>query len=71
MKLNDFLEYLNSGKAIIDGSELYQFIHELSREAMKVTAKLNEGYHEPEEIRNLFSKLIGKPVDASFGLFPP
>ncbi|MBQ7199971.1 MAG: sugar O-acetyltransferase, partial [Eubacterium sp.] len=26
---------------------------------------------EPEELRELFSKLIGKPVDEQFGLFPP
>ena len=31
----------------------------------------NHGYHEPEELRRLFSELIGKPVDETFGLFPP
>lgn len=40
-------------------------------EVMKVTAELNGRYHSPEEIRHLFSQVIGKEVDASFGLFPP
>lgn len=71
MELNDFLAYLSNGQAVIGGSELHQFMHKVSNEAMKITAILNEGYHTPEEIRDLFSELIGKPVDDSFGLFPP
>ena len=71
MELNDFLAHLNSGQAVTSGSELHQFMHKVSNEAMKITAILNEGYHTPEEIRDLFSELIGKPVDDSFGLFPP
>ena len=71
MELNDFLAHLNSGEAVTGGSELHQFMHKVSNEAMKITAILNEGYHTPEEIRDLFSELIGKPVDDSFGLFPP
>lgn len=71
MELNDFLAHLNNGQAVTGGSELHQFMHKVSNEAMKITAILNEGYHTPEEIRDLFSELIGKPVDDSFGLFPP
>lgn len=71
MELNDFLAHLNSGEAVTGGSELHQFMHKVSNEAMKITGILNEGYHTPEEIRDLFSELIGKPVDDSFGLFPP
>ena len=69
MELNDFLAHLNSGQAVTSGSELHQFMHKVSNEAMKITAILNEGYHTPEEIRDLFSELIGKPVDDSFGYF--
>lgn len=71
MDLKDFLEHLSCGKAVIGGSELHQLMYKISCEAMKTTAKLNACYHEPEEIRKLFSELIGKPVDSSFGLFPP
>lgn len=71
MELIDFLKHLNAGKTVFGNSEIHQFMHEVSHEAMKITAELNGSYHEPEEIRELFSELIGKPVDPSFGLFPP
>jgi acetyltransferase-like isoleucine patch superfamily enzyme len=71
MELKEFLEHMNSRSPVPGGSETHQYMIELSHEAMRITAKLNGSYHEPEEIRALFSRLIGKPVDESFGLFPP
>lgn len=71
MNERDFLDYLNSGKTVAGGSETHQFMHGVSQEALKITAEINGKYHEPEELRELFSKLIGKGVDESFGLFPP
>ena len=71
MDLEAFLEHLNGGKAVTGGSEAHLFMHGASQEALKITAEINGSYHEPEELRALFSKLIGKPVDESFGLFPP
>ena len=41
MELNDFLAHLNSGEAVTGGSELHQFMHKVSNEAMKITAILN------------------------------
>lgn len=71
MDLEAFLEHLNSGKPVIGGSEAHLFMHGVSQEALEITAEINGSYHEPEELRVLFSKLIGQPVDESFGLFPP
>ena len=71
MDLNAFLEHLNSGKTVQGGSEAHQFMHGVSQEALRITAEMNSGYHEPEELRALFSRLIGQPVDESFRLFPP
>ena len=71
MDLEAFLEHLNSGKPVIGGSEAHLFMHGVSQEALEITAEINGSYHEPEKLRALFSKLIGKPVDESFGLFPP
>ena len=71
MDLEAFLEHLNSGKPVQGGSEAHQFMHGVSQEALRITAEMNGGYHEPEELRVLFSRLIGQPVDESFGLFPP
>lgn len=71
MDLEAFLEHLNSGKTVQGGSEAHQFMHGVSQEALRITAEMNGGYHEPEELRALFSRLIGQAVDESFGLFPP
>ena len=71
MDLNAFLEHLNSGEKVQGGSEVHQFMHGVSQEALRITAEINTGYHTPEELRTLFSRLIGRPVDESFGMFPP
>jgi acetyltransferase-like isoleucine patch superfamily enzyme len=42
------------------------------KRAMEITAKLNRlTYNDTDEIRTLFSELIGKEVDDSFSLIPP
>lgn len=71
MKLKEFLEHVNQGFSIPGGSEIHIFMIGLAHEAMRITAELNGSYHEPEEIRALMSKLTGKTVDESFGMFPP
>ncbi len=52
-------------------SELLEMFHKLAQDALKITAQINNGYHSPEEIRELFSELIGKKVPNTFCLFPP
>lgn len=71
MELSEFLDHLSSGKPVEAGSEPHQFMHRASQKALRITAEINTGYHTPEELRKLFSQLIGQPVDESFGLFPP
>ncbi len=71
MNLRAFLEQMNQGLPVVGGSEAHLMMHDLSQEAMRITAQLNSGYHTPEEIRALVSKLIGKPVDETFAMFPP
>ena len=71
MDLAGFLEHLNSGKPVNGGSEAHQFMHGVSQEALRITAEINGSYHEPAQLRALFSELTGRPVDESFGLFPP
>jgi hypothetical protein len=42
------------------------------KRAMAITAALNRlTFHDADEIRSLFSELIGKKVDESFLLIPP
>ena len=71
MNLEQFLEHLNSGKPVKGGSEAHLFMHGVSQDALRITAEMNGGYHTPEELRELFARLTGRPVDESFGLFPP
>lgn len=71
MELADFLDYLDSGKYIEGGSEVHQFMHNVSREAIRICSEINCGYHTPEELRRLMSELTGSTIDESFGLFPP
>lgn len=56
---------------VINNSDKHKKMHLDAQEAMKITAILNSGYHEPKKINYLFSKLIHKDVDESFTLFPP
>lgn len=71
MELEVFLKHLDRGQAVQGGSEAHLFMHSVSQEALRLTAEINSRYHKPEELRALFSQLTGKPVDESFGLFPP
>lgn len=71
MNLDEFLSYVNSGNRILAGSEVHLFMYKLSQEALRLTMELNNSYHTPEEIRNIMSELIGKPVDESLTIFPP
>lgn len=62
MELSDFLNYVNSGKRIIDPSEELEYCSYLTQEALKVTMELNNAYHTPEEVQDLFAKLTGSEV---------
>jgi acetyltransferase-like isoleucine patch superfamily enzyme len=71
MNLQEFIEFMNSGKEVVAGSNVHQFMCQLSQEALILTNQLNHTYRTPEEIREIFSKIIGKRVEDNFGLFPP
>lgn len=71
MKLDKFLEYMKTQKRVEINSDISEMFHVLAQEALKITMELNNRYHSPDEVRELFSKLTGKPVDKTFGLFPP
>ncbi len=71
MTVEEFKEYLNSGKRVVAESEVHKIMHGLSEEARRVMSELNNSFHTKEEIQELFFRLIDKPVDNTFGLFPP
>ena len=71
MTNKEFIEAMNSGDQIKCGGEIHLKMHELSQDALRITAKINSSYHTPQELRGLMEKLIEQELDERFGLFPP
>jgi acetyltransferase-like isoleucine patch superfamily enzyme len=71
VNVKEFLEYMDSGKEVIAGSEVHQCMCELSQEAIRLTTELNNKYHTNEEIVAIMKEITGREVDDSFCLFPP
>lgn len=53
------------------GLPIHEYQRQAAQRSMRITMELNSRYHEPEQVRLLFSQLTGQPVDDSFCLFPP
>ena len=71
MELLDFLNHVNEGNTIEAGSEYMMYSGMMSQEALKITMDLNNRYHTPEEVQEIFSELTGQPVNRTLGLIPP
>lgn len=71
MNTERFIQAMDSGERVPAGSPVHQQMVKLSNEAMRITGRLNRGYHEPEEIREIMEELTGKEIDSTFGMFPP
>ncbi len=69
--LKIFREYMKKSQVVEADSKIMSLFHLYSQEALKITMQLNNQYHTPEEIVELFSKLTDNDVDSSFRLFPP
>ncbi len=69
VNIEKFREIMATGKIV--ESDMLQVFHRLSQDALKITMELNNKYHTPEEIVELFSTLTGEKVDKTFRLFPP
>ncbi len=67
--LDKFRKIMATGNIVED--EMLKTFNKLSQQALKITMELNNKYHTPEEIVDLFSTLTDRKVDKSFRLFPP
>ena len=67
----DIFERERAGELISLQDPEYGKIAELITEAQKIIAQMNTGYHTPQEVRELFERLTGTPVDPSFWMLPP
>ena len=70
MELEAFLQHVKERKPL-NTPEIYEFMNRVSNEARRITFELNGAYHSMPEVRDLFARLFGKPVDPSFRVFPP
>lgn len=70
MELEAFLQHVKERKPL-NTPEIYEFMNRASDEARRITFELNGAYHSRPEVRDLFARLFGKPVDPSFRVFPP
>lgn len=52
-------------------SEMHRHMHEMAERSRRITSEINGSFHTADELRGLFSELIGKEVGEKFGLFPP
>ncbi len=71
MNTEQFKKEMKKQTYIVANSDMHLHMHEMAERARKITVRMNYEYRTPDEIRELFSELIGKEVDGGFGLFPP
>ncbi|MGN0256459.1 MAG: sugar O-acetyltransferase [Chordicoccus sp.] len=71
MELKEFLDYVNQGKTIHAPSEELAYSGYLTQEALKITMEMNNAYHTPGQMQELFAKLTSQPVNRTLGLIPP
>ncbi|MBR1792592.1 MAG: sugar O-acetyltransferase [Bacteroidales bacterium] len=71
MTIQQFRDFMNSGRPVEANSEVHQMFHQLSQEALRITAEINGRYHEPSELHILLEQLLGRPIPDSVCVFPP
>lgn len=71
MELQQFLDYVNAGNTIEAVSDYMMFSGMMLQEALRITMDLNNRYHTPEEVQEIFAELTGQPVNRTLGLIPP
>jgi acetyltransferase-like isoleucine patch superfamily enzyme len=71
MTTRDIFQRELAGEVISLSDPEYPRIAALITEAQRVIAEMNTGYHDPAEVRALFSRLTGTAVDETFWLLPP
>ena len=71
MTTEEFIKIMDSGAEVTAKNPVHLHMTYLSNEAMKITSRLNNAYHTPEEIAALMEKLTGRPFPEGAYMFPP
>lgn len=69
--LDRLLDKIAAGERVAAGEPEFDTMDRYAREAQRITAEINTGYHDEEEIKALMGRLIGKDIPGRFRLFPP
>lgn len=70
MTLKEFLDYVST-RGPLNTEGMHRLMNEMSKEARRVTFRLNSAWHSQEEIRSLLGELFGRPVPDTLRVFPP
>jgi len=65
------LAKIAAGERITVESPEFATMDRCAREAQRITAQINTGYHDEDEIKELMCQLTGKSIPGRFRLFPP
>ena len=71
MDLQKFLDHVAARKTIEADSGYMMFCGKTTQESMKILMEMNNRYHTPEELRELFANLTVQPVNRTLSLVPP
>lgn len=72
MELKEILKELQGAESeAAQDPEWKGCFREICQETIRLSMELNCQYHTPEEIREIMTRLTGKPIDNTFRLFPP
>lgn len=71
MELSAFLDAMRAQTEVVANSEAHLKMHELSQQALQITAQINGSYHTPEELRELMQMLTNGGCGDDLSLFPP
>lgn len=70
MTIEEFKEFVKL-RLPLDTPECWRILNEANDEARKLTCRLNNQYHNQDEIREIMSMLFGYKVPDTFRVFPP
>lgn len=71
LRIQEFRNYMASGKPVEANSPIHMMFHQLSQEALRITAEINGKYHSSDELHTLLEQLFGREIPKSVGMFPP
>lgn len=71
LTVTEIRKLMKKGTPMVMGSPVAQAFYEYWFDAQQIIMEMNNKYHNPEEIRELFSKLTASKIDNSCMVIPP